>query len=106
MTMKGAATTPAKAGDAMTMKGAATTPAKAGDAMTMKGAATTPAKAGAAMTALDQRGAAIFCSIAPNTLCPSAPFISIRIVSPNFMNSVEGWPSWMVSMARFSAMQL
>ena len=50
--------------------------------------------------------AATFCSIAPKTLCPSLPFISIRMVSPNFMNSVAGLPSWMVSMARFSAMQL
>jgi hypothetical protein len=30
----------------------------------------------------------------------------MRMVSPNFMNSVLGWPSWMVSMQRFSAMQL
>ena len=30
----------------------------------------------------------------------------MRIVSPNFMKSVNGLPSWMVSMARFSAMQL
>ena len=50
--------------------------------------------------------ATIFCSMAPNRLWPSLPFISIRIVSPNFMNSVDGLPSWMVSIARFSAMQL
>ena len=49
---------------------------------------------------------AIFCSMAPNMLCPSWPFISIRMVSPYFMKPVEGLPSWMDSIARFSAMQL
>ena len=44
------------------------------------------------------------CSIAPNTLAPSNPFISIRMVSPNCMNSVFGAPPSMVSTARFSAM--
>ena len=48
----------------------------------------------------------ISCSIAPNKLSPFWPFISMRMVSPNFMNSVEGLPSRMVSIARFSAMQL
>jgi hypothetical protein len=28
---------------------------------------------------------AIFCSMAPKTLWPSLPFISMRMVSPNFM---------------------
>jgi hypothetical protein len=48
----------------------------------------------------------ISCSIAPNKLSPFCPFISMRMVSPNFMNSVAGLPSRMVSIARFSAMQL
>jgi hypothetical protein len=39
-------------------------------------------------------------------LLPSLPFISMRIVSPKRMNSVVGLPSWIVSIARFSAMQL
>ena len=46
------------------------------------------------------------CSIAPNTLCPSAPCISMRMVSPWRMKGVCGAPPSIVSMARFSAMQL
>ena len=41
------------------------------------------------------------CSIAPNTLMPSVPFISMRIVSPNFMNSVFGAPNSIVSIAEY-----
>lgn len=52
------------------------------------------------------QGAAIAWSIAPKMLAPSLPLTSMRMVSPNFMNSVLGLPSWMVSMQRFSAMQL
>ncbi len=53
-----------------------------------------------------QRGAVTVWSMAPNRFWPSRPFISMRIVSPYRMKPVEGWPSCMVSMARFSAMQL
>lgn len=58
------------------------------------------------LAARAQRGAAIFWSMAPKMLWPSRDFISMRMVSPNFMNPVEGLPSCTVSMARFSAMQL
>lgn len=51
-----------------------------------------------------QAGAATRWAIAPNRLCPSPPFISMRIVSPYFMNSVFGAPDSIVSIARFSAM--
>ena len=51
-----------------------------------------------------QDGCATRCSIAPNTLIPSAPLISMRIVSPYCMKPVFGAPLSMVSMARFSAM--
>jgi len=51
-------------------------------------------------------GEAMLWSMAPKMLVPSLPLISMRMVSPNFMNSVLGLPSWMVSMQRFSAMQL
>ena len=51
-------------------------------------------------------GSTMFWSMAPKMLWPSLPFISMRMVSPKRMNSVLGAPSWMVSMQRFSAMQL
>ena len=44
--------------------------------------------------------------MAPNTLLPSRSRISMRMVSPKRMNGVTGAPVSMVSMARFSAMQL
>ena len=46
------------------------------------------------------------CSIAPNREWLSLPFISMRITSPNCRKPVFASPCSIVSIARFSAMQL
>jgi hypothetical protein len=49
-------------------------------------------------------GAATFCSIAPKIDAPDASNISMRTLSPYFMNAVAGLPSAIISSARLSAM--